>query len=279
MTKSLQAPVINDQREEYYRTKAEASLLPSQLSLAIAGRDIQANAAKDDAQRLALTSRENQLLQQQLEDTGRQLRNTLRETKRCEDINFPSDEVLENAQNVITNQVVPSTSCRNSIKPSLGPSAKLLRIWTISAVVEKENEEALREAYVIIQGLDEDLETQKKHSDGIIQAYVQERDTLKVLLTRSSNQSGGVVNGSGELDISNASTSSSSALAKELSDVQTQFDAYRTEMGVDSVRLREANIAAQREIRQLQANLAKLNAKGENQTGLFFSTLACLYLY
>lgn len=53
----------------------------------------------------------------------------------------------------------------------------------IRAVMEKENEEALREAYVIIQSLNEDIETQKKHSDGIIQAYVQdvESDAFEVL--------------------------------------------------------------------------------------------------
>lgn len=82
----------------------------------------------------------------------------LREAQRCQATNFPADEVLENVRNLITNLLGTSTSCRNSIKPSLGSSAKLLRIWrTISAVVEKENEEALREAYVIPQGLDEDL--------------------------------------------------------------------------------------------------------------------------
>ena len=62
----------------------------------------------------------------------------------------------------------------------------------------------------------------------------------------------------------------SNDLAKELADVQNQFEAYRTEIGVDSVRLREDLIASQREVGQLGAALAKANAKIEYLTGVCF---------
>lgn len=61
------------------------------------------------------------------------------------------------------NQPILRTVCETS--PNTEDQEKVIR-----TVVEKENEEALREAYAIIQGLNGDLETQKKRSYGIVQA-------------------------------------------------------------------------------------------------------------
>ncbi|KAJ7213861.1 hypothetical protein GGX14DRAFT_617504 [Mycena pura] len=55
----------------------------------------------------------------------------------------------------------------------------------------------------------------------------------------------------------------SNDLAKELADVQNQLEAYRTEIGMDSVRPREDVIASQQEIGQLGAAFAKANTKIE----------------
>ncbi|KAJ3986855.1 hypothetical protein F5890DRAFT_925112 [Lentinula detonsa] len=129
--------------------------------------------------------------------------------------------------------------------------------------MDKEQAEAIREAHEAMQDLAAQLDRQKKHSDGVIQAYVKERDALKAMLARSTQNGGpiGITNGSNEIDAADAS----SGLAIELAEIQNQFEVYRTEMGVDSVQLREDNIAAQREIGQLQAALAKASAKNENQ--------------
>ena len=59
----------------------------------------------------------------------------------------------------------------------------------------------------------------------------------------------------------------SSDLAKELVEVQEQFEAYKTETNSDSSRLRNDLIAAQREVNQLGASLAKANAKIDYLSG------------
>ena len=55
--------------------------------------------------------------------------------------------------------------------------------------------------------------------------------------------------------------------SQELSDVQSQFEAYKVEMNVDSVTLREEVLTSQREASQLGATLAKANAKIEYLNG------------
>lgn len=133
--------------------------------------------------------------------------------------------------------------------------------------MEREQGEAVREAHEAMQELAAQLERQKKSSEGVIQAYVKERDALRAMLGRAekastSGSTGNVgINGVGE------HAGASSDLAKELAEVQGQFDAYRTEMGVDSVRLRDDLNAAQREVGQLGAALAKANAKIEYLSG------------
>ncbi len=63
--------------------------------------------------------------------------------------------------------------------------------------------------------------------------------------------------------LSNGSPGVSGELAQELAEVQSPFSAYQVEMGVDSGRLREDFIAAQREVNGVSAALAKANAKVE----------------
>ena len=97
---------------EYERLQSEASQLGSQLAQAISDRDAQFNVAQDNAQKLDKLSRENDLLQQQLEDLGLQVRTLLKEIGRRNDPNLPSDEELEtvlpadNVNDVITNSLV-----------------------------------------------------------------------------------------------------------------------------------------------------------------------------
>ncbi|KAJ3731245.1 hypothetical protein DFJ43DRAFT_435652 [Lentinula guzmanii] len=271
------APVLSQQRVEYERLQSEASQLASELAQAISDRDAQYNHAQENAQKLVKSSRENDLLQQQLDDLGRQVRSLLKEIGRRDDPNLPSDEELENVtpaanvENVITNNLV----LFRSVDELQQQNQRLLHIVRElgqkmedtekenKEKMDKEQAEAIREAHEAMQDLAAQLDRQKKHSDGVIQAYVKERDALKAMLARSTQNGGpiGITNGSNEIDAADAS----SGLAIELAEIQNQFEVYRTEMGVDSVQLREDNIAAQREIGQLQAALAKASAKNENQ--------------
>jgi nucleoprotein TPR len=122
--------------------------------------------------------------------------------------------------------------------------------------LEKEQGEAVRGAHEAITALQEQLEAQRRAHDVKMQAFIKERDSLKVLIARaergnSGKDSHGQANG----------TATDSDIAKELAEIQQQFDAYRAEIGVDPVRLREDAIASQREVAQLTAQLAKSNAK------------------
>ncbi|KAG2344469.1 hypothetical protein BDR05DRAFT_975520 [Suillus weaverae] len=129
--------------------------------------------------------------------------------------------------------------------------------------LDQEQSEAVREAHEAIQDLAAQLERQKKSSDMTIQAYMKERDALKAMLARAE-RSGlrAGVNG----DINGVADSIKNSLAAELEDVQAQFEAYKTEMGTDSVKLREELQQAYRDLGQVNVTLAKANAKIEYLT-------------
>lgn len=239
---------------------------------------------------MAKSTRENDLLQKQLEDLGRQVQSLLREIGRREDPTIPSDDDLdqmpqepaENIEAVITNNLV----LFRSIGGLQEQNQKLLKIVRelgakmeaeekdYREAMEKEQGEAVREAHEAIQELAAQLERQKKNSEVTIQAYMKERDALRSMLNRAERGSGGggsMVNGNmnGYRDASMGGPDSGAGneLARELAETQTQFETYRTEMGVDSVRLREEVIAAQREAGHVGALLAKANARIEYLNG------------
>ncbi|KAF7348346.1 Protein MLP1 [Mycena sanguinolenta] len=276
------APILSQQRVEYERLQSEASHLASQLAQALSDRDSQATLAQESTQKLNRSTRENELLQQQLTDLGRQIQHLLREIGRRDDPSIPSDadiEMLaaappETVDGVITNNLV----LFQSIGTLQEQNQKLLKAVRelgdkmeseereYREAMEMEQAEAVREAHEAIQDLTEQLERQKSSSDTIIKAYVKERDALKAMLARvekggaASNaiSLSGDANGFGE-----GLPPNTSDMAKELAEMQNQFETYRTEMGVDSVRLREEVLTAQREAGQLGTALAKANAKIE----------------
>ncbi|KAH8980106.1 hypothetical protein EDB92DRAFT_1901586 [Lactarius akahatsu] len=268
------APILAQQRAEYERLQSEAAQLASQLADALSERDSSASSATEVSQRLAKTIRENESLQKQLNDLGRQVQTLLKEIARRQDPTIPSDEELEadestpadNIDEVITNHLVlfrsvPALQAQNQkllgIVREMGAKMEAEE-REYRETLEKEQGEAVREAHEAITALQEQLEAQRRAHDVKMRAFVKERDSLKVLLARaertsSLKESHGKANGE----------AMDSDLAKELAEIQEQFDAYRAETGVDSVRLREDTVAAQREVAQLSTQLAKANAKLE----------------
>jgi nucleoprotein TPR len=226
------------------------------------------------------TNRENELLQKQLNDLGRQVQALLKEIARRQDPTIPSDEELEadestapaeNIDEVITNHLVlfrniPALQAQNQkllgIVREMGAKMEAEEREYREAL-EKEQGEAVREAHEAITALQEQLEAQRRTHDVKMQAFIKERDSLKVLLARAERgatgkDSHGQANGAAiESDI-----------AKELAEIQQQFDAYRVEIGVDSVRMREDAVVAQREVAHLTAQLAKATAKLEIAGGM-----------
>ena len=127
--------------------------------------------------------------------------------------------------------------------------------------LDQEQAEAIQEAHDAIKLLQEQLENQKKTADISIQARQKECETLKALLQKE--RATRTVNG-----VNGHESSSGTDVSEELAEIQTQFEAYKTEMGVDSVRLREDVLTAQREASTLGASLAKANAQIEYLKGM-----------
>lgn len=273
------APILAQQRAEYERLQSEAAQLASQLSDALKERDSSVSTADDASQRHKKTDRENKLLQKQLNDLGRQVQALLKEIARRQDPTIPSDEELEadestvpaeNIDEVITNHLVlfrniPALQAQNQkllgIVREMGAKMEAEEREYREAL-EKEQGEAVREAHEAIIALQEQLEAQRRTHDFKMQAFIKERDSLKALLARAERGAGqdshGQANGAAiESDI-----------AKELAEIQQQFDAYRAEIGVDSVRMREDAVVAQREVAQLTSQLAKATAKLEIAGGM-----------
>jgi nucleoprotein TPR len=286
---SIQAPILSQQREEYDRLQSEAAQLASQLSTALAEREANSNAFQEASQKLKKSHSENELLQRQLDDLGRQVQALLKELGRRTDPSLPTDAEMEemeplpaeNIDAVITNNLV----LFRSIGGLQEQNQKLLKIVRelgskmeaeereYREALEQEQSEAVREAHEAIQDLVAQLERQKKSSDVTIQAYMKERDALKAMFARAE-RSGlhAGING----DINGVPGSIKSDLAVELEDVQAQFEAYKTEMGTDSVKLREDLQQAHRDLGQVNVTLAKANAKIEYLTGKRFHSLFVL---
>jgi nucleoprotein TPR len=218
-----------------------------------------------------------------LNDLGRQVQTLLKEIARRQDPTIPSDEELEaeessttpadNIDEVITNHLVlfrslPALQAQNQkllgIVREMGAKMEAEE-REYRETLEKEQGEAVREAHEAITALQEQLEGQRQAHDVKMRAFVKERDSHKVLLARAErNNNNNNHTPHGQLNANaNGVGVTDSELAMELAEIQQQFDAYRSETGVDSVRLREDTVSAQREVAQLTTQLAKANAKLE----------------
>ncbi|KAG6833443.1 hypothetical protein H0H87_006809 [Tephrocybe sp. NHM501043] len=273
------APILSQQRAEYERLQSEATQLASQLSQALSDRDNQGNLAVENAQKLQKSTRENELLQKQLNDLGRQVQGLLREVSRRDDPTIPSDEDLdamniapaEDTEAVITNHLV----LFRSVQGMQEQNQKLLKIVREMGrkmeteerdyrdAMEREQAEAIKEAHAAIEDMASQLELQKKSSENIIKAYVKERDALRDMLAREKAGNSAPVNGISEQQ---NLTTVSAGVVQELADTQSQFAAYRLEMGIDQGNLQTTLAAAQKEASGLAVSLAKANAKLEYLT-------------
>ncbi|PPR07761.1 hypothetical protein CVT24_003711 [Panaeolus cyanescens] len=269
------APILSQQRIEYERLQVEASQLGAQLAQAISDRDSQAKLAQEQSAKVKELTNESRLLQGQLEDLGLQVQNLARELARRDDPTIPAelpDDLPKSAadtQNIITNELV----LFNSIPHLQEQNIRLLKITRELTQnmeskeaenrekMEKEQAEAIGEAHELMKEMEERFEREMAHNSNLMQACVKERDTLRVLLARAQKNES-----SGPAPAIEIAPESQNELATQLAEVQSQFEAYKTEMGADSTHLREQFVTAQREVNQLSASLAKANAKLEYLT-------------
>ena len=268
------APILSRQREEYDRISEEATHLSQELSTAIDARDEQHRIAQDQSQKVNALNKENGLLQKQLGDLGRQVQTLLREITRRDDPTIPMDDELEqpaapaaSVDEVITNNLV----LFRSIEGLQEQNQKLLKVTRemgekmeteerkYKEELDQEQAKAVEEAFQMIKDLEGKLEENKRQADIRIQGYVKERDTLRLLLNRANGGQGSAAAAAAMA----VEPANDSEVASQLAEVQNQFEAYKTEIGLDSTRLREKLILAERESHDFAAALAKANAKVE----------------
>jgi nucleoprotein TPR len=264
------APILSRQREEYDRISEEATHLSQELAAALEQRDEQLRIAQDQSQKVKALNKENGLLQKQLGDLGRQVQTLLREITRRDDPTIPMDDEPEqpapaaSVDEVITNNLV----LFRNIEGLQEQNQKLLKVTRemgekmeneereYKEAMDEEQAKAIQEASQMIRDLEEKLEEEKRRDASLIQGYKKERDTLRLLLDRANG-------GRGLAAAMAIEPANESEVASQLAEVQNQFEAYKTEIGLDSTMLREKLIAAERESHEFGAALAKANAKVE----------------
>lgn len=135
------APALAQQKSETERFRLENAQLASQLREAISDRDAMSAHMQESNQKYKRSQQENALLNQQLEDLGRQIKALLKELGRRQDATLPSDEDMQsinpadNIEAVITNNLV----LYRSIDQLQEQNQRLLKITRdLGARMEKE---------------------------------------------------------------------------------------------------------------------------------------------
>lgn len=214
----------------------------------------------------------------QLDDLGRQVQNLLREIGRRDDPTLPVDEDLENVDSVVLSDDVDSMITNNLVLFKLINGLQEQNMKLIKVVrelgarlengekefrvgLERERAEAVQEAHEMLVELRSQLDRQEKSSAAIIQSYVKERDALKSVIARLEAE------GPSHSRINGNISGSSPNVSHDVEEIQNQFETYRSEMGLDSVRLGEDLVVAQKEVAKLQADVAKEKARTDYCNG------------
>ncbi|TIA69826.1 hypothetical protein E3P92_03366 [Wallemia ichthyophaga] len=267
------APILQEQRKEYERRNNEANGLATQLAESMEERDA-LKATEMEARLVAENAqRESELQSQSLVDLSRQLSYLTRQIAAIEDPSLPTDaeQVAPASEHqlavdqAISDRLVLFASTeelvkqnQNLLRVSRELGHKLEQADSAHEAKVKENEnESLQEAYELIQQLKDEMESSREKAG----SYVRERDMFRRLLA----QSGKNVTNIGQEDVGSENLSQSQQKTPDyaalMADLQANFDAYRTEMGLDTKSLRDALAAAQRETSSLKVQLAQSNAQ------------------
>lgn len=232
-----------------------------------------------DAERL---STDNTILNQQLSDLGRQVRALARAVAARDDpaLGEPSEgdeeeqAILRRAEEIGDTDSVVSAHLVTfaTVNDLQVQNQKLLQITRQmgrqleqgeqEALARREGEEnqAVAEAHELILRLKEEIESQRARTE----AYEKERDMFRRMLAQKgaaipAGTAGPAADGvaaNGDLDAT-----------RMLADVQAAFDAYKTEMSVDSQKLREDLAQAQKDVGNARTELAKSKAQADFMTG------------
>ncbi|KAL8279842.1 hypothetical protein RQP46_007692 [Phenoliferia psychrophenolica] len=270
------APVLKEQREEYDRLSVEATSLANQLADAVTSREAAERRSSALQLDIARLESEAAISSSNLGDLGRQVRKLLRQQAGPSVAGNPDDfdeteaEILARGELMDMDSVVSAHLVTFSDINSLQvQNQKLLKITRdLGSQMERKDElnvararveenVAIEEAHNMILRLKEDGESQRATNAAI----VRERDMLRRMVDATVNGSSALANGhrpDGE-----GSSVPGGTEGGRIGDVQASFEAYRTEMAVDTQRLREDLTAAQRDAGVARTELAKSKAQAE----------------
>lgn len=273
---------------EYERLTVEATQLSSSLAHALADRDAhsrQSESFRLDLERLSL---DNTIMTAQLRDLGRQLRASMRSLAASEfgGINERSgDAQADEEEEAIRKRAEESNDTDAVVSAHLVTfstinelqiqNQKLLRITReMGAQMERAEEDALArrrgeenaavgEAHEMILRLKDEVESQRAKTE----AFVRERDMFRRMLAQR-----GSLTGNGDATEADGTSASRGAgmdpdAPRVLAEVQANFDAYRSEIAIDTQRLRDDLTQSQRDANAARTELAKTRAQSEFLAG------------
>jgi nucleoprotein TPR len=139
-----------------------------------------------------------------------------------------------------------------------------------------EENKAVEEAHELILRLKEEVESQRTRTE----AYEKERDMFRRMLAQRGGSGGIGSNGGGGGAVEGGSTIAGSDIeaSRLLSEVQSNFDAYKNEISIDTQRLREDLSQAQKDASAARTELAKSKAQSEFMSGTYSSPWSTLVL-
>lgn len=137
---------------------------------------------------------------------------------------------------------------------------------------EGEENAAVAEAHELILRLKDEVEAQRARTE----AFEKERDMFRRMLSVRGSGSGA---GAGDASAFSAAAAGLTAgdgdAGRLLAEVQANFNAYRAEMGVDTQRLRDDLVQAQKDAAQARTELAKSKAQSEFLAGASAASPLC----
>lgn len=279
------APALQAQREEKEQLELHAEELSTALANACQERDFSEHEAKQQRLRADATQQENILLNQQVTDLARQVRDLTREilirddpssVERLEadgtqlgDSTTATISTISDTQAVITEQLVTFRSLTELVTQN----SRLLRVVrqlgtemearesSYRTDYEMQESDAIGEAKAVITRLQEDLRAERTRSEGVRR----ERDMFRAMTAQGSGVRRSL---SGSAQFGGTSTEGNNSahvtLTNQYSQLQAQFEAYRSETANDTERLKEEAFQARNEANKNALAAAKEKASRES---------------
>ena len=268
--------------------------MAASLASTLTDRDDQALQLENYQLNLDRLQRDNTIVVAQLRDLGRQVRSLARaiaakeipgiETRSKPNEDHDEEEEVIKKRATESNDTDAVVSAHlvtfSTINELQVQNQKLLRITREmgaqmesgeDAILSKrrgEENAAVQEAHELILRLKEEVESQRTK----METFIRERDMFRRMVTQRSDNGNNVTRAL----IGNGESTENGDGGRSLADVQSNFDAYRTEIAVDSQRLREDLSQALKDVNIARTDLAKTKAQSEFLSGTLLLLITLL---